>query len=82
MGELYERIREATPVQLPERPAVSEPLAALLRGLLDKNPSTRLTLAEVRKHAPCLAGSIGDEQHTCGVCAAWATLLPVLYSSA
>lgn len=48
-GQLYERIREATPVQLPERPSVSEPLAALLRGLLDKDPSSRMTLAEVRQ---------------------------------
>ncbi|WIA40536.1 hypothetical protein OEZ86_013882 [Tetradesmus obliquus] len=49
-GQLYKRIREAAPVQLPERPAVSESLAALLRGLLDKDPSSRMTLAEVCGH--------------------------------
>ncbi|KAF6258183.1 hypothetical protein COO60DRAFT_1693425 [Scenedesmus sp. NREL 46B-D3] len=49
-GLLYERIRAAAPVQLPEVPAVSEPLAALLRGLLDKDPSSRMNLAEVCCH--------------------------------
>lgn len=46
-GMLYERIRESAPVQLPERPVVSEGLAGLLLGLLDKNPDTRMSLADV-----------------------------------
>eukprot|EP00879_Flechtneria_rotunda_P021169 GHRR01022301.1.p1 GENE.GHRR01022301.1~~GHRR01022301.1.p1 ORF type:complete len:459 (+),score=92.17 GHRR01022301.1:239-1615(+) len=49
-GALYERIRSPEPVMLPAQPAVSASLAALLKGLLDKNPDTRLTLAEVCKH--------------------------------
>jgi hypothetical protein len=64
--QLYERIREAVPVQLPERPAVSEQLAALLRGLLDKNPSSRMTLAEVS----CM---VELRKHTCTE--RWHTLL-------
>jgi hypothetical protein len=48
-GLLYERIREAAPVQLPEGPTVSGSLAALLRELLDKNPNSRMTLADVRQ---------------------------------
>jgi hypothetical protein len=58
---LYEAIRAPEPVQLPEQPAISPQLRSLLAGLLDKDPSTRTKLHEVR--AACgssLAASWGD----------------------
>ncbi|KAF8055587.1 SS4 [Scenedesmus sp. PABB004] len=47
---VYEAIRSPAPLALPPTPAVSDALAALLRGLLDKRPERRTMLAEVCGH--------------------------------
>jgi serine/threonine protein kinase len=46
-GALYEAIRSPAPVVLPEQPPISPQLTALLSRLLDKDPATRIQLAEV-----------------------------------
>lgn len=44
---LYEAIRSPKPKVLPDQPAISPGLKALLTRLLDKDPSTRISLQEV-----------------------------------
>jgi hypothetical protein len=45
---LYDAIRGPAPVALPDAPVLSAALAQLLLRLLDKDPASRITLAQAR----------------------------------
>jgi hypothetical protein len=52
-GALYEAIRSPDPVVLLDQPPISPQLTALLSRMLDKDPATRIQLAEVSQLTTC-----------------------------
>jgi hypothetical protein len=57
---LYKLIADPQPVRLPEQPAISSSLTKVIKRLLDKDASTRMTLQEVssEQHIPSRRSSM------------------------